>query len=854
MPINEQVRAVGDWSLRFRGDLPRSLTVPLETLWSELVITPARLPAEALGYIAPTVEDPDPVPVSKDIAVVIGDPAAPTAGDWRLDWLLRSFLGHAVTFIADTDAEVDTSSSHHLVVVAPSADPASIGTKYRAAGADALPVLHLNADAWTPARSALIASGAASAVLAHQLAALAGGDTDFVWPGVTYDGATLRQLHAAAELGQAVTVAQLHPGATAIAAPVGDLADVAAFSLDVGDAARTARVVAIGTTEALLDNSVWSAYTDLVGAAIEWLAPATTTAPPVPSDPSAIWLLGKSAVSPTGVFVDPTEEASASALVAAGHNVTRVQTSTLTGPPLVTDCGVVVHLDGHPPDWRWLRGTATDAAPIWHTNAYFAGDAFGYSSGSYYYGAALTSSTPGTGRALAYLEVAATSPVTWSAGYTAGQTPQVFDLNYVEWTTAGTSTFTTILSDPLNASRAVGWVADAGATNVDGDTLTARQAVVCTFPVGFHAVTDAGLELAADIMQWLAGGPSGAIDPPDPAEAPAPALTTSSIDDVAIYAGIVRTVNRTRDDVTLAGPGLAAWLGEAENGQRVDIPQAGNGSFAIWIDALLPPGIGRGLVTTPAGGDTYTATYTNTTPRKALDDVCDYFGAEWRMRPSGRLDAGPADAIYGSGPAAYVIAGAATVEGDDPRALTGATVDVTYDAENYLTAVDAIGSAVTGTAHRDDVAYRDRSGAVLERRGSINASEVTVEAEADALAAAELDRSGVDRVIRVTVDEALPTLYAPVGCTVGVYDPATDCHDLDNPVRLAGRTVFPLEARLRRARWPVRRGCGVYLRSAFGASAGRIVDVTDYVVWETGPATLEVDSVPVPAAVLRARR
>lgn len=863
MAVTEQVMATGDWSITLTGDLPRSVTDPVSTLWSHLIITPARLPPAALESAGapppPTVEVPNPIGAVKNIAVVIANKAAPTGGDWRLHWVLSSALGHTVTFYSDEDPEVVASSGHHLVVVAPSCNGATIGAKYDARDVGSLPLLHLCPDAWITGRSALITNATTPATgnPGHRVAAVAGGNADFTWPGVTYDGVTLRQLHANALAGRHVPAASLLPGATRIAAPETALTAAAAFSLDVGDSdvtnrVMTARVVAIGTTAALLEDSVWSSYTDLVGAAVEWLAPTTSTQPPVGANPTALWVIGKSAVTPTGLFADPTEEASAAALARRGHTVTRVQSSKLTRAPLTSDCAVVVVLDGGVADWRWLRGTAVNAAPIWHANAYFWGDPYGYSSGSYHFGAGLSNSFPGSGRALANLQVRATTPVTWTDGYSVGTNVGMFGWNYVEWMTPGTSSSTVILADPLDTSRTVGFLAPVGATNIHGATLTARQAAVAVFPVGFHAMTEAGAQLADDILAWLgAATPAELVDPEDP-EAVMPPVTgfvASSVMDNAIYTGLVHGIKRRRGSVTLSGPGLAAWLGEAENGQVDTIAQPGNGSFALWIDALLPPGIGRGLVTT-AGSGTFTASYSNTTRRKVLDDVCDHFGAEWRMRPTGRLDAGTPDNIYGPGMAALALDGVAAAE-SDVRAMTDAVVELDWDASDYLTEVDAIADGVVGTAAVDVVDYRDLAGGILERRTTVAATAVTVQAEADKLAAAELARARIARHIKVTVGEHCPTRYAPCGSVIGVWAPDTDCEDLSNPVQAGGRTVFPVAARVRRVRWPIRRGCGVYLRTGFGPGAGRLIDITDHVQWETGPATYEVDSLRTPASVLR---
>lgn len=78
--------------------------------------------------------------------LVVGDPAAPTAGDLALSRRLRSRVGADVALVDDTDPE--QTAGVRIVVIAPSADPAGLGVRYRDA---AVPVLHLAAAGWDDA-------------------------------------------------------------------------------------------------------------------------------------------------------------------------------------------------------------------------------------------------------------------------------------------------------------------------------------------------------------------------------------------------------------------------------------------------------------------------------------------------------------------------------------------------------------------------------------------------------------------------------------------------------------------------------------------------------------------------------
>jgi hypothetical protein len=609
--------AIGDWSVRLKSTVPRTITNPLEMFFGHIVVTPSRVPPEMLD------SSPNYPGAAKNILLVVGDSAALTAGDWALRGHLE-WSGHSVTIADDSAAEVTRPSVHHLVIVAPSSVAGTIGTKYRGRGANALPVLHMQADAWTSTRGAFCNPGTTITTGAGKYGFyVAGGDADFAWTGQTPGGGTTLRLFEAASGNGLHSTEALWGGGTRIMAPSGNASATYAFSYGVGDAAgsgpgaMTARVVGWGPTDALLASGLFWYAAQWLAAAIEWLAPAV--------------------------------------------------------------------------------------APV------------------------------------------------------------------------------------------------------DATTLI----------------------------------------------------------DTAIYTGVVRRLRRSPSgSVELSGPGLAAWLGdEAGKGVVASVAPPAIAGFIGWFDHVRPRALAAGTVASPNPGlAVFTPTFAWSTPRKIIDAVCDYWAGEWRITPDGRLHGGTAAALYGSSPVAYAVEGGAL----DPsiyveRVLAEVTIGAEWSADDVTTAVSAVGTGATGSAVLDPDAdpgmpWRDLFGNPIDYRDKIDATDLTTAAQLNPVAASELARTGVWRQITVTTGEYLPTRFAPVGSIIGVYSPRVDVEDESNPVTLGGRVIFPVEARLLRATWPIANGCGVYFRSGFAGQEGRVIDLTDWVEFETGPTRLEIDAVRSAPNVARDRR
>jgi hypothetical protein len=265
-----------------------------------------------------------------------------------------------------------------------------------------------------------------------------------------------------------------------------------------------------------------------------------------------------------------------------------------------------------------------------------------------------------------------------------------------------------------------------------------------------------------------------------------------------------------------------------------------DGYLSQWFAQLAFSSFPNGTLTSPGGA--YTDTFQYVTRRGAWEVLTDHFGVEWRVNPDLTFDVGPVDALYGATPSLVVLRNAGW--GGRDHVLSGvqgaARLDV--DLEDFTTKVIYKTSTVTTASGANP--YTNPAGGPLIMDRLIEAEDVTSPAE---LASAQLGRFDHPRYeLTVDVDVYDVGYLAPVGSPVYVFDPTGGAYDQSNPVQFRGRTIFPMQTRVMGCRWPIRAGMGVYLRRHDGVSP-LWVDLTPYVVFDTGTAQMEVGAVPRPS-------
>lgn len=308
----------------------------------------------------------------------------------------------------------------------------------------------------------------------------------------------------------------------------------------------------------------------------------------------------------------------------------------------------------------------------------------------------------------------------------------------------------------------------------------------------------------------------------------------------ARYVGVYRSRtnnvdNRTHDlggSYQLRGAGLAYWLGdENDKGPVIESAITITGqTFANSIRALLSAAITEGTLNSVAG--TYTGRHQWQTRRKALDYVCEIFGAEWRTRNNGTLDAGTIAQLYTTTPRAMLVKHGS---GRD-LSLTAyrGKIDSGEDVEDYTSKVVVLAqgqgtSIATGSATAVSVPYKDLHGNAVAITKLISES-TTSNVNASARAQIELNALAAPRrAIRLAADDYDVSGTLAVGEYVWVYDPDTGLYNISNEIEFRGTRLNPAKYRCVEMTWPVVAGMTVAYRDPDGVWW----DLTDHVKWES---------------------
>lgn len=313
------------------------------------------------------------------------------------------------------------------------------------------------------------------------------------------------------------------------------------------------------------------------------------------------------------------------------------------------------------------------------------------------------------------------------------------------------------------------------------------------------------------------------------------------------YVGVVE---HPGPQTAIGGSGLAMLLGDASNrcfdmGNSAQLPEndvAFSGTdLSFWVDDITA---GSGLRT----GDTKTASLFGgpfqwqSTPRSVLDWVADATGTEWRVNNDLTVDLDDYDVLYGATPGVVVTRrgqgreiGYVAAEGD---------VSVRVDVQDYTSKVIVLGAGGRGSSGGASPYYGVDWGQALIVRRVVSDQTVAAGTESTVAASILSLYSSPRREVELTTDLFDVSGEIGVGSLVYLYDQELGLYDPDvDPIQFRGRWIQPLTVRCTGLDWPVRAGMGVYCRYWNAtASAYQWADLTDYVLFEDGPASIRLGS------------
>ena len=311
----------------------------------------------------------------------------------------------------------------------------------------------------------------------------------------------------------------------------------------------------------------------------------------------------------------------------------------------------------------------------------------------------------------------------------------------------------------------------------------------------------------------------------------------------ARYVGPVTKISDNSGELRhIGGAGMAFWLGDAEGkGDVFTEAVTVSGNYDDVIRALLPASgaITEGTFFTVAG--TWpSSTFQFQTPRDVIDYVVQTVGAARRVNGDGTLDFGAESDLFVVNPKCVVAR-----KGLDDMFLRGlyGTAETERDVEDYTTDVVLLGQGINGqfvTAEEgltpSEIPFVDIHGNKVKRARIIQESE-TDPTNAPARAQLQLNRfKGTRDALTLATSDYDIKGKAQVGDYIWVYDPTMDLVDIDNEIVFRGQRINPFKLRLTETTWPVTRSMSVLYR----AGTGEWVDLSKYVVPETGDTTLVV--------------
>lgn len=299
----------------------------------------------------------------------------------------------------------------------------------------------------------------------------------------------------------------------------------------------------------------------------------------------------------------------------------------------------------------------------------------------------------------------------------------------------------------------------------------------------------------------------------------------------AIYTGVVERFNENR--LQIEGSGMAFWLATGEDRGAVyeESMNFTNATLTEVIETLFEDvvSVKLGDITEPDNGKLFTAGddlvandfgIIYVTPRTALDKVCKYFEVEWRIRPNGVLDVGPAEALFVTEPK-IVASRRHTLPEVHLRGLKSTDMQRVVDLDKYATRTLMLGeddglTIASEVVDGPPTPYRDFFGNPVRLTQLVDEPETELGNQNEFAQAHQRLATKTDIVDVNTGIYDLGLALTP-GDYVWAYDTLLNIVDTENEIVFQGQIIHPKKYRVYGRTWPIRRGMGVYFRRRDGA-------------------------------------
>ena len=344
----------------------------------------------------------------------------------------------------------------------------------------------------------------------------------------------------------------------------------------------------------------------------------------------------------------------------------------------------------------------------------------------------------------------------------------------------------------------------------------------------------------------------------------------------ASYVGILYSLEiGDEQNVVLSGQGLVAYLGDGDS-KGMPIAQTGgptgvrsytNTTLENVLDTTGTP---KGLLRDEAGnqgpirkgtitdtGTNYTGSHYTESALKAIKYVCQEVGAEFKISTTGYLSAGASGSIFAghsTDPTSIIVR---NQSGEDPNitGLSTTSLVAQYDASEFVNKVELVASkygyeANYGQATASSNPYKDLFGSALKRTQYISDPQTPATSKTTRASAYLNELNEVKKTLNVSLEEYDISGDFEVGDKIFIFDPDIGFVDTEADrvsesranlfeTTYQGQILNPTKIRILGITWPIKNGYGVFYRK----SDGTYIELTDYMLWETGDVQLEIGDV-----------
>lgn len=275
-----------------------------------------------------------------------------------------------------------------------------------------------------------------------------------------------------------------------------------------------------------------------------------------------------------------------------------------------------------------------------------------------------------------------------------------------------------------------------------------------------------------------------------------------------------------------------------------------SGTLTDWATEIATRS-GLGVGTLGATASTWTGSLQYVTPRTVLDPwiKAAFAGHEYRVTADLELEVGTAaELATSSTPTVIVSLGDVgrdyTVEG-----VNAPQLDLDASIREWTMRVHLDNGPTTGSATAGSNPYSNPAGDPLLRRRHVENTQVP-NGDISGWCTRLLNLYGSTRKsLSVSLDDYMVSDRVRVADYVWVFDVDRGLYDTANKVTFAGRVIFPVKLRVLGLSWPITEGMGVYLDNTH--QGGSVTDLTEWVAWESGAASMTVGSLPRRLGYLR---